>query len=278
MITSARAEVLRLAKWPTTWIITGVWCVLNLVFGYVFAYVSYNDAASQGRRSAPALLAQLNLDAVPVTLVQGLPMFGGALVLVMGALATGSGYGWGTWKTVLGQGPGRRTVLSGTLLALAAWLVGVVAVTLLLDFVASAVVMTLVGQPLVWPSLLAVVKGYGASLLIAAMWTSFGSVVGVITRSPALAVGLGLVWSLVLENLLRAVASALPALGAVTDHFPGTAAGSLGGALGASPISAEGGTPGILTVLGGTEATSLLLAYAMLFVGGLVTVVSRRDV
>ena len=39
-------------------------------------------------------------DQAPVTLVQGLPMFGGALLLILGAITVGSGYGWGTWKTV----------------------------------------------------------------------------------------------------------------------------------------------------------------------------------
>ena len=56
--------------------------------------------------------------AIPDVLVQGMPMFGGAIVLILGALAVGSGYGWGTWKTVLTQGPGRVAAFGGTLVAL----------------------------------------------------------------------------------------------------------------------------------------------------------------
>ena len=44
---------------------------------------------------------------MPDVLVQGLPMFGGALVMVLGAIVAGNGYGWGTWKTVFTQGPSR---------------------------------------------------------------------------------------------------------------------------------------------------------------------------
>ena len=35
------------------------------------------------------------------------------------------------------------------------------------------------------------------------MWTAAGVLIRVLTRSPALAVGPGLVWSLVVENLLE---------------------------------------------------------------------------
>ena len=35
-------------------------------------------------------------------------MFGGALMMVLGAIIAGNGYGWGTWKTVFTQGPSRR--------------------------------------------------------------------------------------------------------------------------------------------------------------------------
>jgi ABC-2 type transport system permease protein len=48
-----------------------------------------------------------------------------------------------------------------------------------------------------------VVKSLGVGTLVMGMWTAAGVLVGVLARSPALAVGLGLVWSLVVENLLR---------------------------------------------------------------------------
>ena len=39
--------------------------------------------------------------------------------VIMGAMAAGSEYGWGTLKTVLSQRPGKLAMLSGKLLALA---------------------------------------------------------------------------------------------------------------------------------------------------------------
>ena len=75
------------------------------------------------------------------------------------------------------------------------------------------------------------------------MWALAGVLLGMLARGPALAVGLGLVWALVVENLLRGVANALPAGRGVTDLLPGTAAGSLAGALGGADV-ADGGAPG----------------------------------
>jgi len=120
MIASLRAELLRLSKWPVTWVVIGVWLTLNLSFGYMFDYLSYRDAVSSGNQGlADALLSQLSPAGVPSTMVAGLPMFGGALVVILAALATGSGYGWNTWRTVFTQGPRRLSALGGTMLALA---------------------------------------------------------------------------------------------------------------------------------------------------------------
>jgi hypothetical protein len=204
-------------------------------------------------------------------------MFGGALVLTLAALATGSGYGWNTWKTVFTQGPRRRSVLAGTLLALAVLLVVTVVLTLIVDLASATIVMTVDSQPLAWPGLGALLEGSGGALLIAGMWTAAGALIGIVARSPALAVGLGLVWALVVENLLRGVSGVLGPFGAVTDLLPGTAAGSLAGAIGAAEVSETGGAPGVLTILSGAEAALLLLAYLVGFVALAGFLLSHRD-
>jgi ABC-2 type transport system permease protein len=280
MLTSTRAELLRMLKWPVTWIVAGVWSVMNLFFAYVLTYLTYRSAVGDGGTFvAGALLEDMALTSLPQTLVQGMPMFGGALVLVLAALATGSGYGWSTWKTVFAQGPRRLVAFGGTLTALLLIVVGLVAVTLVLDVAASVVVLTVESEPLVWPGGAALAEGVGAALLVMGTFALSGAFLGVVARSPALSVGLGLVWVLVVENLLRGVAALLGPLEAVTDVLPGTAAGSLAGALGASGPGgdAPNGTPGVLTTLAGDSATLLLVVYAVAFVGLMAVVVQRRD-
>jgi ABC-2 type transport system permease protein len=278
MIASLRAELLRLGKWPVTWVITGVWLTLNVFFGYLLDYLSYRDAVGGGdQRLADALLSQLSLAQVPSTMVTGLPMFGSALVLILAALSTGSGYGWSTWRTVFTQGPGRLSALGGTMLALAVVLVVYIVLTLLVDLAASSIVMTVAGQALTWPGPGALAEGLGGALLIGATWVAAGALIGILARSPGLSVGLGLVWVLVVENLLRGVASLLGPLEAVTDVLPGTAAGSLAGALGAAADPEAGGAPGVLTVLTGAASIGLLAVYLLAFLVTAALVVSRRD-
>jgi ABC-2 type transport system permease protein len=278
MIASLRAELLRLVKWPVTWVITGVWLTLNVFFGYLLDYLSYRDAVGGGdQRVADALLSQLSLAQVPSTMVTGLPMFGSALLLILAALSTGSGYGWSTWRTVFTQGPGRLSALGGTMLALAAVLVGYIVLTLLVDLAASSIVMTAADQALTWPGPGALAEGLGGALLIGATWVAAGALIGILARSPGLSVGLGLVWVLVVENLLRGVASLLGPLEAVTDVLPGTAAGSLAGALGAATDTEAGGAPGVLTVLTGAQSIGLLAVYLVAFLVAAALVMSRRD-
>jgi hypothetical protein len=278
MVGSVRAELFRLVKWPVTWVVIGVWLALNLSFGYVFDYLSYRDAVATGdARAAEGLSSQLSPAGVPATMVTGLPMFGGALVLILAALATGSGYGWNTWRTVFTQGPGRRSALAGTMAALAVLVAATVGLTLVADLAASLLVTAVESQSPAWPAALDLAEGLGSALLIAGMWAAGGALIGIVARSPALAVGLGLVWAVVVENLLRGVAGLLGPLAPVTDLLPGTAAGSLAGAVGAAAEGEAGGAPGVLTVLPGPEAALLLAGYLAVFVVVATVLVSHRD-
>jgi hypothetical protein len=278
---STRAELLRLRKWPALWVMVGVWFALNLTFGYLFTYITYTTGdPTAGSQNAPPeqLLAEMMPAAVPESMIAGMPMFGGAIMLILGGLAVGSGHGWGAWKTVFTQGPGRLSSFGGTLVALGVIVTGAVVATFAVDLGVSVLIASVESQPIVWPTVAGSAESIGAGLLIFGMWTAAGVLVGTLARSPALAVGLGLVWALVVENLLRGVAGMLGPVETVTDLMPGTAAGSLAGALGVATQDDGNGTPGVLTVLDGASAGWLLAAYAVVFAGVTLAFVRRRDV
>ncbi|MFL6128256.1 MAG: ABC transporter permease [Mycobacteriales bacterium] len=276
LVRSTRAELRRLLRWPATWVLVGVWSALSLAFGYVFDWISYRTGETTGPAAAGVRLDSLLPGAVPDVLVQGMPMFGGAIVMILGALAVGSGYGWGTWKTVLTQGPSRSAAFGGTLISLAVVVGGIVLVTIGVDLAMSSAIAAVEGGSGALPGLADLARSYGGGLLILGMWTAAGVLVGVLARGPALAVGLGLVWSLVVENLLRGVAAALPAIEGVTDRLPGSAAGSLAGALGAVG-DAQGGAPGVLAALSGPVATGLTAGYLVVFAAVSLLLVRGRD-
>jgi ABC-type transport system involved in multi-copper enzyme maturation permease subunit len=260
------------------WVLVGVWFALGLAFVYVFNYVAYrtgNGSAVADAVPRAQLLANLMPDAVPVAAVQGTPLFGGAILMILGALTVGSGFGWGTWKTVLTQGPGRGTAFGGTLVVLALAVVALVLATFALDLGVASVLAVVENQPVQLPSIGELARGAGAGALVLGMWAAAGVLIGVLTRSPAIAVGLGLVWALVVENLLRGVSSLISGLAVVTDHLPGTAAGSLVGALGGN---AGERAPGVQTILDGGTAIWFLLGYLVLFALGGLALMRRRDV
>ena len=272
-----RAEFDRLRKWPAFWIVLGTWILLNLTFAYLFNYLAYTSG--EGTRMSngqprDVLLHLLLPAAVPEVFTQGMAMFGGALMLVLGALVVGSGYGWGSWKTVLTQGPSRVSVLGGTVLALATVVVGLVCAAFVIDLGVATLIGVLQHESLALPSAGRILIGIATGAAILGMWTLAGALIGALARGPALAVGLGLVWVLVVENLLRGVGSIFAPVRSLTDHLPGTAAGSLAGAMrtvgGAS-------TPGVLDILSRPAACGVLGGYIVLFVGATVWLVTRRD-
>jgi ABC-2 type transport system permease protein len=276
---SSRAELLRLSRWPALWVLLGVGLAVDVLFGYVFDYIGYRTGGGSAinERIGPDQVLQGLLPAgVPQTTIQGAPLFGGAILLILGALAAGSGYGWGTWKTVLTQGPSRTAVYGGMLAALAVVLTGLVTAAITLNLGLAATIAGIEGAPLVWPTAGELAQAYGGVILIYGMWAAAGVLVGTLARGPALAVGLGLVWTLAAENLLRGFANVVESLGVVTDVLPGTAAGSLAGALNATPFS-EDGTPGVLRIIDGAPATLLLVAYTVVFATAAGLLVVRRD-
>ncbi|MGY5205096.1 ABC transporter permease [Nocardia gipuzkoensis] len=277
LVASMKAEMLRLRKWPAFWIILGTWILMNLTFAYLFNYLAYTSGGS-GRMSnglpREALLRQMLPTAVPEVFTQGMAMFGGALMLILGALTVGSGYGWGTWKTVFTQGPSRVRAVAGVVVSLAVVVVGLVCAAFVVDVSIAALIAASQSQAVTLPALDRSLLGILTGTAILGMWTLAGALIGAIARGPALAVGLGLVWVLVVENLLRGVAGIFAPIRAITDHLPGTAAGSLAGAM----RTVDGpATPGVLDVLPRTESLVVLAAYLVVFASGTIWLMRERD-
>ena len=278
---SASAELLKLRKRPAIWVLAGVWLALLTFFGYLLPYLGYLTGGSSAPRSDPMGSGAL-ADTLPANLVgnavAGYALFGGAIVMILGALVAGSEYGWGTIKTVLTQRPGRVSVYAGSLVALAAVLLALVLVSFGLSAAASAAIATTESLPLAWPAVTEVLTGIAAGWLVLGMWCLFGVLLGTLTRGTAMAVGLGLVWALVVENLVRASSAVLDVLVTVQQGLPGVNAGSLVASLGARGEGPGDGTPGVAPVVDGTQATVVLVGFVVAFavIAGLLQ--ARRDV
>jgi ABC-2 type transport system permease protein len=274
MTGSIGAELLVLRKRPSTWILLGLWTLLALLFAYVVPYVTYLN--EPGREPlADVLPARL-----VGTVLAGFPFFGGVLALMLGVLSFGSEYGWGTLKTLFTQRPGRLHVFGAKLLALAVMLVPFVVVVFAVGALASSGIALREGADVAWPSAWLVVRGLAAGWLILAMWTALGAMLAVLSRGTALAIGIGILYALVIEGLLSALASQVSVLDRVVELFLRANAYSLVSALGVSADDVASNGPGSFSgpFVGAGQALLVLCSYLAVFVVASGWLLRRRDV
>ncbi|GIH72231.1 hypothetical protein [Sphaerimonospora thailandensis] len=108
MINAFAAEALQLRKRLAPIIIGGSWLVMVVGFGFAVPYIVYAalDPVTQAAERAQ-LLGSLLPSAVHHAAAGSYPLFGGAVMLILGVLITGSEYRWRTWPARLSQGPTR---------------------------------------------------------------------------------------------------------------------------------------------------------------------------
>jgi ABC-type transport system involved in multi-copper enzyme maturation permease subunit len=275
-----RAELVKLARRPASWVLLAAAVTLSQVFGFVIPYLSYRsgsgNAMTDGASSAQLLAGTLPAEVVTNT-TAAFPVFTGALGLVLGAVVSGSEFTGDTVKTLFTQGPRRGRVFLAQALALVV-ATGVGVLVLFATCAASATGIALAeDQPLDWPSLADLASGLGSGWLVMTMWATVGAALAVVLRSVALPIGLGVVWILGVENLVSAVAgTTLTSLKPLRDVLPGTSSGSL--IVSVIPPQVAELPPGVRAVVSGERGLVTVAAYAIVAVLAMVAVTRRRDV
>ena len=273
MIGSVRAELLVVWKRASTWILLGIWTTLALVFAYAVPYVSYLNGSTGD-------LSEVLPQNLVGTLMGGFPFFGGVLTLMLGVLGFGSEYGWGTLKTLFTQRPGRLQVFGAKLVALGVVLVAFVVVVYALGALTGYAIALGEGAEVSWPSASLLLRGLGAGWLILAVWAALGVVLAVLSRGTALAVGIGILYTLVIEGLLSALASQVSALDRLVEFFVRANGYSLVVGLGVSPDDLGDRGPGSFSgpFVDGEQALLVLVLYGLAFLAVSAWLLRRRDV
>jgi ABC-type transport system involved in multi-copper enzyme maturation permease subunit len=268
------AELLSIRKRASTWILLAIWTALALTFAYVVPYIQYTN--DSGRRS----LADLLPESLVGTLLAGFPFFGGVLALMLGVLAVGSEYGWGTLKTLFTQGPGRLRVFGAKLIAVAAVLLVFVLVVYLLGALASWAIAANEGADVTWPSAWLLVRGIAGGWLVFAVWAALGVLLAVVTRGTALATGIGILYAFVVEGLLSALAREVSLLDGLVEFFVRANGYSLVAVLGVSAEDVSDSGPGSFSgpFVAGGQALLVLAVYLAAFVLAAGWLLRRRDV
>jgi ABC-2 type transport system permease protein len=276
---SLSAELLLLRKRRSTWILLAIWVALAMFFSYLLPYVEYrNGDIGGGPGQTP--LEELLPDQLAGHLSGGFPFFGGVFALMLGVLALGGEYGWGTLRTVLVQRPGRLQVFAAKLLALAVGLVPFVLAVFAFGTASSYAIAWSEGVTPDSPAALDVVGALAAGWLILAVWAAFGVALGLLSRGTALAIGVGILYALVIEGLISAFADQVSLLEPLVELFLRANAYSLVEGLGGSATGAATDGPGAFSgpYVGGTQALIVLVGYVVGFLLLSGFLLRRRDV
>ncbi len=279
MINAFKAEWRKLRQRPAVWILGGILLVALVLFGYAFNWVQLQFPAKNFHNDLGLTPAQLKVALYPMNFVknslQGVGILGGALSLILGALAVGNEFGWGTVKTVYTQRPSRIQALAGQL--------GVIAVITAIYSVAffalaalcSWIIAIIDGQAATWPAAVDIVKAVGASWLIFGCWSLFGMALGYLFRQSAMAIGIGLAYLFVIEGILFRVLNGFDAswVSTVEKFFAGQNASALLQSFG-QVFPSRAAAP----VVSAAEAVLVLAIYTVVFAAASALVVRARDV
>lgn len=279
MVAALSFELHKFAKRPSTWVLGAILVLVIAFFDYFQFYSSVatlekggNDPTGQ-INNVQQFREYLLPSSVTVNVAGLLSIFGGPIALILGALAAGSEYDWGTVKTVLTQGLRRLDVFSSKLLAVGIVIAIFALLSLATGAVSSYVVAGLLEEPVEWPSFGAVLQGFGAIWLILGAWASVGIFLATLFRGTALAIGLGLVYGLAIEGLLFNLSDKSEIIEAITNALLAKNGGDLANSLGNPPEAFTAPDPA-----DPTQAALVLAAYLIGLLLISILVFKRRDV
>jgi ABC-type transport system involved in multi-copper enzyme maturation permease subunit len=280
MTRSAAAEWLKLSKRPAVWVLAAVLVaiVVTLEYGVLFLVLL---AQPKNVNFGPGVTAdllrrQLFPSHFVASSMSSLTSFGSAIALILGVLAYGSEYGWSTLKTIFTQGPSRLATYAGKLVVIAGFLLLFAVLILAASAATSAVIGAYYGADSSWPPVTDVLKGLAAAWLVLGVWAGFGLALSILFRQSALAIGLGLVYSIAFEGIVLTLLGQFSWARGAEQVFPGANVSALvrsftSAVAGANPNAAP-------ALVSPTQATLVLLAYLALFVVLGAVFLRRRDV
>ncbi|HEY4027755.1 MAG TPA: hypothetical protein VGO86_15115 [Candidatus Dormibacteraeota bacterium] len=206
ILAAFRAEWFKLSRRPAVWVTIGLLLALTLGIGYLVTYLVATHPPSA--RDA-AELATLRPGLYPAALVSKALSNANTLdaifALILGALAQGSEYGWGTVKTARMQLPGRLAILSGQLFAVTSLMLVATLLVFASGAAASCTIAVADGHSIAFASGLDILKGIGGEWLIFEFAAVFGFGLATVFRQSAMAIGLGLGYVLLVEALAFAL-------------------------------------------------------------------------
>ena len=284
MLAAFRGELFKVVRRPAVWVCIVALIVLAVAFSYVLLGLVYSHPPKGSNQNLPpgTTLSIFLVTLYPINFVKETlstwAALGGVFALIIGVLVQGSEFGWGTVKTLYTQRSGRLAMLTGKLGALAVVVLLMVVGLFVATGAASLVVASLEGADTSFPPADVIAKGLAACFLIYAFWALFGVVLATLFRQSAMAIGLGLAYALVFENLVFGLLSLIGGntINQIHQWFPIANGGYLVDSFGA--VRVRGINTGVIPFADATHAVTLLLVYVAAFIVLSAWVLRTRDV
>lgn len=206
ILAAIRAEWFKVVRRPAIWVTVGLMLAIAVGLEYVLVYVVATHPPAGAAARAGVALAAARQGLYPDVLVRksvaNVAGLDGIFALILGVLVQGSEFAWGTVKTTLVQLPGRISVVVGQLVTIALIALAMAMALFALDAVAAYGVAVLDARAISWPPASDIARGIAAAWLILYMLAVLGFALATLARQSAIAIGLGLAYVLVIENLL----------------------------------------------------------------------------
>lgn len=280
IVNAIRAEWFKVMRRPALWVTIGLMLALSVGLEYVLVY-AVAIHPPRGAERLGSTLVTLRRDLYPDAVVRKTLANAGSLygifALIAGVLVQGSEYAWGTVKTAHLQLPGRLAIHAAQLVSIALLTVVMALGLFAVDAAASVGIALIDGQTITWPSAAELIKGLGAAWLIFGFMAVFGYTLATVFKQSAMAIGLGLAYLLVIENLVFGL---LDNVGDTFKHiqewFPVANSLYLEEALGA--VRAAAASAATVAPVDGTHAVAVLILWLSAVIVISAAVVKVRDI
>lgn len=277
-----RAEWFKVIRRPAMWVTVGLLLALSIGLEYVLVYLVATHPPPSAERLGSTLTV-LRRDLYPSALVQktlaNTSGLYGIFALIAGVLVQGSEYSWGTVKTAHLQLPGRIAIHAGQLASIALLTLAMALLLFAADAAASLGIAVIDGQHVGYPSAADLIKGISAAWLIFAFMAVLGFGLATAFKQSAMAMGLGLAYVLVIENLVFGL---LDNLGDTFKHiqewFPVANAGYLEEALGVVRAAAAAASETAAPPVDAAHAVAVLILWVAVVVVVSAGLVKVRDI
>lgn len=272
-------ELYKTVRRPAVWVCVLVLLAIAVTIGYALPWLAETFTKNVQGLPQGTTLADFKVTLYPQNFVLntlGNPL-GGVFALIVGVLIQGSEYGWGTVKMLYTQRAGRLAMLLGKIATLIVVVVVMVIALFAADALSSVAAALLDGKTVEFPPTTQIVKGVGAEVMIYGLWAGIGFVLATAFRQTAMAIGLGLAYTLVVEGLIFGFGGSLLSwLKNVQQWFPIANTGYLSDSFGSARIRGIAATPA--PYADATHAIVVLTIYLVAFVVISAVLVRRRDV